>query len=265
MENVNNIITYLEKVAPLNLKESWDNVGLLIGERHTDTEKIIFSMDLTNAAIDMAIKEGANMIVTHHPLIFKPMANISSDTIRGQKIMKCIKHNISVYTAHTNLDSCLSGTSDAIFDILELNNKKVTNIIDEVTGAGLGRFGTLNTTYTLESFLQYLKEKGFSNISYSMDKEGLNKKIKKVCISTGAFYMGTLASAYKENCDVYITGDVGYHDAQEGYDRNMAIIDLGHYKSEIHVFKTIMNKISNYFDVEVILCDVDEAKINVLK
>ncbi len=263
MEKINNIITFLEKTAPLNLKESWDNVGLLVGDRNMETEKIVFSMDLTDSAIDMAIKNGAKMIVTHHPLIFKPLHKVNTDTVKGKKIMKCIKHDISVYTAHTNLDSCLSGTSDVLCDLLEVKNKKVANITDESTGAGLGRFGTLSSTMTLETFLVHIKEKGFTNIKYAVDKEGLSKPINKVCVSTGSFYFDGLLAACKENCDVYITGDVKYHDVQEGYDRNIAIIDLGHYKSELPVFQPIMDKITKYFDVDVMLCDINEAEINI--
>ena len=118
---LNRLINFLEEKFPIFLAEEWDNVGLQIGKRDSKINGILLSLDLTEKVIDKAIEIGANLIITHHPLIFKPLKNISSDSLMGKKIMKLIENGISVYSMHTNLDSGKSGLNDFLGEnILEL-------------------------------------------------------------------------------------------------------------------------------------------------
>ncbi len=265
MIKINEVIKYVENIAPVSLKENWDNVGLLIGDRNNSTEKIVFSMDLTNTAIDFAIENNAKMIITHHPIIFKPLSKVNSDTVRGEKIIKCIKNDISVYTAHTNFDSCLNGTSDAVFNALKLTNKKVACVVDEKLNAGLARIGEFSTSITFEDLLKSLKKIGFLNFKYLGNENYYSKKIKKVCILGGSFDMQSLEVASKENCDVFITGDIGYHNLQECLDLNIIAIGLGHYNSEIFGLKRLMENLSKDLEVSTLLCDIDEVATTIYK
>ncbi len=259
---VNNIIEYIENFAPVYLKESWDNVGLLVGDRNSNVRTVVISMDLTDYAIDYAIKKKANMIITHHPIIYTPINNVNSDTVVGRKVLKCIKNDIAVYTAHTNFDFCLGGVTDSVCELVGLKNKKVACIMDEESGAGIGRIGELEKAMKLEKFLEHLNDLGFANIKY-MENDNLENNIKKICVLNGAFERNTLRSASKENCDVFLTGDISYHNMQECLNENIRAISVGHYDSELPGLVDLEEKLRDKFDIEVFLCDYDEVSTEV--
>ncbi|MFV0440679.1 MAG: Nif3-like dinuclear metal center hexameric protein [Lachnospirales bacterium] len=258
---LNDLFGFLNEIAPEHYKESWDNVGLLIGDRHKKVKGVLLSLDLTTSAIDAAILEGANVIITHHPIIFGGITAVNTDTTVSKKIIRCIENGISVYTAHTNLDSAIIGTNDTLFDILKLQGKVTISVIDEVTKAGLGRVGELKEEMTLEAFLKYISECGFENIKYCTDIRGLNKSIKKVGLCTGAIDSKILNKAIDMGCDVCLTGDLTYHRAQEGFNRDVAIIDLGHYNSEVIVLDVLSKMIKERFKIDSKICDIDETII----
>lgn len=122
---IQTIINIIEAWAPKNLAEDWDNVGLQIGDCRTTINKIMLSLDITHEVVDEAINEGVNMIITHHPLIFKPVKNIRFDLPLGGLIAKLVQNDIAVYTAHTNLDSAHKGINDLLASLLDLNNLEV--------------------------------------------------------------------------------------------------------------------------------------------
>lgn len=123
------IIHIMEKLAPKELAESWDNVGLNVGDKNSEIKKILIALDATSLVIDEAIEKNANMIITHHPLIlFNDLKNINPDSPIGEKIYKLIKNNISVYCAHTNLDIAFGGTNDILADLIGLENIEILEI-----------------------------------------------------------------------------------------------------------------------------------------
>jgi len=112
------IIDALEKIAPVSLKENWDNVGLMVGSPGCDVRKVLVCLDITDEVIEQAVAGGANLIVCHHPLLFKPLESITDATLQGRYIANLIKNEISVYSMHTNFDSCQAGLNDFLADMV---------------------------------------------------------------------------------------------------------------------------------------------------
>ncbi len=257
MLRVKEIANKLNHIMPITLKESWDNVGLLIGDEDTKVNKVLMALDLTDEVIDEAIKIGSNMIFTHHPIIFKPISAVNTSEPVGRKIIKCIKNNISVYTAHTNLDSCKIGTNEVLFNRLKLNDKKTIDVIDEQTGEGLGRIGTLAEQITLKQFLDScINEFEIKNINYSSDYDGLDKSIKTVALCTGSLMQSMIIKSKSMGADVFVTGDLTFHSGQLAKDYNIAIVDLTHYTSENIVFAEIEKYIKE-LGIEVYVSNVN--------
>jgi len=125
---IKGIITKLEKKFPRFLAESWDNVGLLIGDKNREVEKIQLSLDVTEEAIDNAIANGVNLIISHHPLIFSPLKQVNGDSLTGRKVLKLIENKIALYSMHTNLDSAYGGLNDYVAKKL---SDGPTKIMDE--------------------------------------------------------------------------------------------------------------------------------------
>lgn len=125
---LNKVIEVLEKKYPVFLKEEWDNVGLILGETFSEVRKVMITLDVTEKTVDMAVKEGCNVIISHHPLIFKPLSGITNRTLTGKKILKLIQNNIALYTIHTNADSAMDGLNSYIAAKIGGENVKIADI-----------------------------------------------------------------------------------------------------------------------------------------
>ncbi len=245
---IKEIMNYLEKLAPKNLAESWDNVGLLVGDKNKEVSKILLALDVTEDVVEEAIKLNANLIVTHHPLIFKAVKTVNADDFVGRTIIKLIKNDIAVYTLHTNLDSGLGGTNDVLADIINMQNRKVLLPSEVDENCGLGRYGDVKET-TVENLLSFMKSTSkFDYINYSLDNDGMDKLVKKVGLCTGSVMDSLIYKSKSLDCDVYITGDVTYHTAQIAKRIGITIIDVGHYCSENIVFENMKNKLTTEFN-----------------
>ena len=150
------IINLMEEYANSNIAESWDNVGLIVGDENKVIEKILVALDINDEVINEAIEQNCNMIITHHPFIFKPIKNIRASDINGNRIIKLIKNNICVYSSHTNLDIAKNGTNDTFAKLLNL--EKIENLFDnELCKEGLGRIGILEKEISLKELTQNVK------------------------------------------------------------------------------------------------------------
>jgi GTP cyclohydrolase I len=231
----------LNDFAPLELAENWDNVGLLVSSSHKEINNILLALDLTDDVLNEAISRKIDFIITHHPIIFKPLKKITTQSQIQKRIIKLIQNDISLYTAHTNLDSTVGGTNDVLFDLLELKNRETLfeSNSDKYT-FGLGRVGELKSPMGFIDFANYVKCKlGINSMSYSSSSV---KQIKKIALCTGSASDNIyIDRAVHKNCDAYITGDVTYHNAQYAVDSNINIIDGTHFATE-HIFKDSIKK-----------------------
>ena len=247
---IKTLVKRLGKEFPLSLAESWDNVGLLVGDEDREITKVQISLDATEKVIDHAIETGANLIITHHPLIFTGLKNITSKNFMGRKMIKLIENKIAVYSMHTNLDIGNGGLNEYITSKLGVETSK---ILDEkkdgnnISLGGIGRVFNLSKQMELGEYLLIIKEKlGLESVRVVGE---MDKNIKKIAIvnGSGASYLDKVK---KINVDLFITGDIKYHEGLDATEMGIALFDIGHYESE-HFFTEIIEKYCYDLDVEV--------------
>ena len=237
---VKDIISVLEEFAPLSVQESWDNSGLCVGSPEDEVTSVLLGLDCTPALVDEAVACGADMIVTHHPLIFKGVKKIAPEDQTGEAIIKAIRAGISVYAAHTSADKVLAGVSGAMAERLGLKNVRILD--EDGEGTGLGTVGEFEVPMTSEEALALVKERfGLKVVKASKPLEG---KIERVamCGGSGGSLIG---AAMKSGAQLYISGDISYHNffTQPGF----MIMDIGHYESEIEIVDILFSLIRKNF------------------
>ncbi len=245
------IITILDGFANPRLIDSWDNTGFQIGDDNNDIKKIIISLDLDDYTLNKAIEESYDMIITHHPLIFKPISNINNKSNSSKRIMKLISNEIVVYNAHSNLDLANGGVNDTLAEILGIKDTKALNeIFIDNSIYGYGRIGTIDNMSLLQFIEKIKKSLCVDDIRvYGQAKDNIEKVA--VCGGSGGDF---ILDAYKMGAQVYLTGDIKYHQAQEAIDLGLVLIDAGHFHTEKIILpklkKILLEKINN-IDIEV--------------
>ena len=237
---VKDVTKVIEEFAPLSIQEKWDNSGLCIGSPEASVSSVLFGLDCTPELVDEAIECGADMIVTHHPLIFSGLKKISPDDMIGEAVFKAIKAGISIYAAHTNADKVIAGVSGAMAAKLGLKNVEILS--DEGEGTGLGVVGEFPEALTADQALELVKERfGLKMIKTSKPVEG---KITKVAMCGGSG--GSLIGAAKAaGAQLYLSGDISYHNffTPEGF----MLMDIGHYESEIEIVDILFSLVKKNF------------------
>lgn len=228
---IKQIISTIENFAPLSLQESYDNAGIQVGESNTIVSGVLIVLDITENIIDEAIEKKCNMIIAHHPLIFKGVKSITGSSYIERCIIKAIQHNIVIYAGHTNVDSVANGVSSRIADKLQLKHceflKANVSKKDEMN-SGLGMIGYLPKSMSEIDFLDILKEN--FHVKALKHSPWINKPIHKVAVCGGSG-SSFIQSAISQKADVYVTGDIGYH---QFFDHNnqILLVDIGHFESE---------------------------------
>ena len=230
MPKLKEIIDILELTVPAYLKEEWDNIGLIIGDREAEIKKVIVALDCTESVILEAVSKNADLIITHHPLIFEAVKNIDFNTSLGNKIKKLITNNINLVSLHTNFDKVVGGTSDTVSEFLELSDMK--NLTDDEFS--LGKIGNINSL-TLEEFALKVKDKlNLKSLKYIGDNSKIINKVAVVSGSGADF----LYEAKKMGADCLVTSEVKHHIAIDALENDIAIIDAGHFETENIAMKT---------------------------
>ena len=255
MIKVNNIINEMELLAPTYLKEDFDNVGLMVGDKNKEVKKVLLALDCTLKVIEEAKKENVELIITHHPLIFKRPSSITTDTLQGKKIIELIKNDISLYSSHTNLDSVENGLNDTIVSILGFDNSKILEKNNRDDKAGLGRIVSLNESIQLEDLISKIKKSlNINNLRVVKGKD----KVNKIAIINGSG-QDFIGKAVALGADCIITGDTTYHFASDYKEMEISILDVGHFASEQITFFNVMENLKEKFkDVEFITSTVEE-------
>lgn len=255
---VKDIADYIEILAPKNLAEPWDNVGLMVGDYEKTVNTVFICLDITSENVKRAIDTGADMIVSHHPLIFSPLKRIIESDISGRIVQNLIKNDISAYSAHTNLDHATGGTNDALANKLGLENvRRFTDeeCLDESGNPidNIGRIGELNTPMGVEDFVSLTKSVlGCTTIKY-VGTSG--DTVKNVALCSGAGGDG-IYTAYRAGADVYVTSDVRHHEAQLAFELGINLIDAGHFETENTICEFMKEYLEKGFpDLNVISSD----------
>lgn len=255
MKKVKEIIEVMETLAPTFLKEDFDNVGLMVGDREKEVKKVLVALDCTLKVVQEAKDNNVDLIITHHPLIFRRPNNITTDTLQGKKIIELIKNDISLYSSHTNLDSAKKGLNDSIPGLLGYDASEILEANKRDSEAGLGRLVTLEKATTLEDIINKVKSTfNINNLRVVKGKDEVNKIA--IINGSGQDFIGR---AISKGADCIITGDTTYHFASDYKEMGINIIDAGHFASEQIVFFNVMKNIIDKFnDVEFILSKVEE-------
>ena len=229
------ITEILEKIAPLEIAEEWDNVGLIIGDKSKEVKKLLVALDINAEILKQAVDLGVDMIVVHHPLIFKPINRIN-DSI----LLSLIQNNIAVYASHTNLDNSELGVNSVLADVLSLKN---------VSREGMLAIGEINETSAFD-FIAFVK-KQLKVEAVRVSNYELNKKIKKVAVlgGSGGDFVQQVANL---KCDAFVTGEASYHDAQLAYENDLLLISAGHFETENPVVDMLTQYLTDNTDAEVV-------------
>lgn len=229
---IKSIIDALERVAPLALQESWDNSGLQVGHLSGDCSAMVVALDPTEAVVDLAIARGAGLIITHHPLLFKGLQTIDTDTSIGRVVEKLLCHNITLYALHTPADSAIGGLNERMIRALGIEKSEPIEPSPTNPLCGMGRIGTLSQPVAIDRFVAQTAPifRLPASVAYATPIEGKQIARVAVCSGSGASMIGAAALA---GADVLVCGDVKHHNFQEALERNIAIIDATHYATEI--------------------------------
>lgn len=237
------LINYIEDFAPLELQEDWDNCGLQIGDVNKEVTNVLITMDLSDKAVDYAIENKVNFIISHHPLFFQGLKSIDFSTYKGTLIKRLIDNNILVYSAHTNLDKTTGGVNFALAEKFE------TTTIDNISNYFEDEIGVVATIDTLDfnSFKEKV-EKTFNDKKISFYGQKPDEVSRLAFIGGSGAYGIKVAKALE--CDVLVTGDAKHHDGQAAYENNLLLVDLGHYYSEYPALEMLKEKIKEDFSIE---------------
>ena len=223
---VKDIIAAVERVAPLRFQDEWDNSGLQVGFLNNEVSKVLVCLDITEAIVNEAEEKGCEMIVSHHPLLFKALKEVSDFTYQQRCVVKALAKGIAVYSAHTSLDNAKGGVNHKIAQLIGLENLQWLQPKDG-EDAGSGLIGTLPEPERDSDFMRRLKQTfGVECLRHS-ECNGRQIKTVALCGGAGAFLM---RDAQRKGADCFITGEFHYHDYFEN--DGMLLAELGHYQSE---------------------------------
>lgn len=225
------IIKRLDERWPESYALSFDNVGLLVGDREQEVSHIFVALDVTDDTLAQAIACGADMIVTHHPLLFSEIKRVNTDDFIGNRIVQMIRHGISYYAMHTNFDVMGMANLNAV--ALQLNDAEVLDVTyagEDGHREGIGRIGTLEETLSLKDFSNFVKNQlGLEMVRVYGD---LEQQVSKIAVCSGSG-KSLIKQAVISGADVLVTGDVDYHSGIDAVAQGLNIIDAGHYGTEM--------------------------------
>lgn len=238
--NAKDLIAYLEETVPLHCACDWDNVGLQVGRREKEITKVYIALDATDAVIEDACQLGCEFLLTHHPLLFRSVKQVTDDNFISRRIVKMIEHNISYYAMHTNFDAAPDGMADLAAVLLGLNHGIPMEPMqgDLETPWGIGKTGNLSEPMTMEQLCEHVKEQFQLKQVMLYPSVIMSDTVKRVAVCPGSGRSMTEA-ALATGAEVLITGDIGHHEGIDMAAQGISVIDGGHYGLE-KIFIPIM-------------------------
>lgn len=240
MIKVRNIYDFIDEIAPFKTAMDFDNSGLLIGNLESDVKKVLLSLDINKNVCDEAKKTGSNLIISHHPIIFKPLKNLNFESAAA----KLIKYGINAICAHTNLDIAKEGVNFYFAKSLNLSNLSPL-CLEKLNPLGL--VGNLSKQFDSKEFAEFVKKSlNCEGIRYTQ----IEKKIKKVAVCSGSG--GNLIDyAFENNVDAFVTGEIKHSDIIKANEYEICVVDAGHFKTENLILAPLKLKFENRFkDIE---------------
>ncbi len=236
---VGDVTSVLESFAPLGIQEKWDNSGLLIGSPYSPVHGILVGLDCTPELIDEAAACGADLVITHHPLIFGGLSHISPDDPVGLAVLKAIKAGISVYAAHTTADKATGGVSWEMARRLGLQDVEILD--SEAPGVGLGVVGNLPEPVSGEEAVRLVKERfGASVVRASKPV----RRVSRIALCGGSG-SSLIEKARLSGAQAYVSGDISYHLFFQG--EGFMVMDIGHFESEVDIVDNLFSLLRKNF------------------
>ena len=259
---IREVVDALERFAPLPLQEDFDNAGLQVGLTEADLSGALLCLDVNEAVVDEAIERGCNLIVALHPLIFHRLAHITDGNYVERCVMKAVKHDITIFSAHTNLDNAVNGVNFKMAEKIGLTHVEVLDPrADGWLNAGAGVVGELPEPEAEEAFLRRIKQTFEVGCVKHTALTGRQIRRVALCGGAGAFLM---PEAIKKGADAFITGEIKYHD-YFGRAEEILLAEIGHYESEQYTKEIFKKIISEQFpEVRVMMTSVNTNPINYL-
>ena len=249
MPTVKEIETFLFSLAPRDLAQSWDNVGLLVGDPQKEVSRVLVALDITQTVEEEAAAGGYDLIVAHHPVMncaWHPVQSIRDDDPQGHLLLTMVRSGVAGICMHTNLDSAQGGVNDALAETLGLRD------IAPLGEDGIGRIGVLPAPMDLRDFAALVKERlGANGVCYAAG----NPNVYSIAVGGGAC-ASELMDAVKAGCDTFVTADVKYNQFWDARDLGLNLIDAGHFPTENPVVPLLAKKIAAQFpEVTVFLSE----------
>lgn len=248
---VKELTNWLDSVYPSDMAEHWDNVGLLVGDDDAEVTHVFLALDLTETTLEEAVRAGADMIITHHPMIFEGQKKINNHSFTGCRILKLIRNGIQYYAMHTNYD--VLGMAELSADYLKLTDREVLSVTEETKDGceGFGRVGMLPEQMTLRECGDFVKKAlALHDLRVYGNPDCLVQKAA-VCTGSGK---SMIPDALAKGAQVYVTGDIDHHTGIDAVAAGLPIIDAGHYGTEYIFMETMKKKLSQKFPKLQISC-----------
>jgi len=254
MARIIDLLETLSTIAPLELAEEWDNVGLIVGRLGDEIERVMTCLTLTPDVAQEAVEKKIELIVTHHPIIFRPRQQITRDTTEGALLLQLIQANIAVYSPHTAYDSAKQGVNAQLADLFELQNvSPVRPVADQLVekypalkGLGSGRIGDLSQSITLSQLAEIVSNRlpTQAGVQFVGDQKQSVSRVAIACGSAAEFQR----DARRLGADVLITGEARFHDCLEARSSGMCLVIAGHYATERPAIENLANFIQQKCD-----------------
>jgi len=249
----------LDKIAPVAMQMDWDNVGHLVGRGDAEVRRVLVALDITEAVIDEAIATGAELIVSHHPLLISPIRHVTDGDLTGRKLIKLLRHDIAAICMHTNLDAAAGGINDVLAAALGLRDTEILWQLGELDGApyGLGRIGTLPAPTDMAAFLPTVKA--------AVDSAGLRyhdagRPVHRVAVMGGSG-SDLVSVVAKAGCDTFVLGEAKYHAFIEAQELGLNLIEADHYCTENLISAPLAANIGEAFPGLTVTVSAQHAQV----
>ena len=234
---VNDVLEFLWSVAPEMCKEPWDNVGFLVGRKSAPVTKIMVALDITFPVIAEAKAWGAELLVSHHPLIWDGHKHVTDTVLQQDKVMTLVENHQAAICMHTNLDKAEGGVDDTLCQVLSLTPER------HLGADGIGHVSMLPIPMAIEDFLALVQQRLGANGLRYFDAERPVQRVATGCGACGDY----LEDAYRAGCDTFVTGDVKYNVFLDAQGYGMNLIDAGHFPTENPVIQKLVVKLKDAF------------------
>ena len=230
------IADVIGRFAPLSTQEAWDNSGFCIGSPEQEIHGVMIGLDCTPALIREAADKGADMVVTHHPLIFSGVKRIDPSTFQGEAIAEALRRGMVIYSAHTNADKAMGGVTALMARRLSLSG------VEPIVESNLAQMGTLPEPLSGEEFIKLVKRAFSLDVVRSSDPAGITVSKVALCSGSGSEF---IPDAIRAGADAFVTGEISYH--KFFCEKGFMVLDIGHYESEVEIGEAIFSLLRKNF------------------